>query len=192
MNEVKMQLSEQEVWRPVFGYEGLYEVSSLGNIRSVDRERDHGFGNATRTLKGRPIKGWINSKGYKIVALSLDGVVANRSIHSMVCDAFHPTSRNRECTNHLDGNKLNNRPDNIEPSTYSKNNAHAYRTGLKPPVVNAGEKCGTAKLNNAIVLQIRQAAALGESGLSIANRFGIHHSTACRVAKGKTWKHLLP
>lgn len=179
-----------EEWRAVVGYEGLYEVSSLGLVRSVDRVRPHGLGGASRTLRGRVIRGWINCKGYLHVAMSKNGVVEKRAVHTIVCDAFYPDSRDRECTNHKDGNKLNNCAFNIEPSTYSANNSHAFRTGLKGPSGTIGERNGLSKLNSMLVLEARRRARDGESEASIAREVGVSASTINRVISGKTWRHV--
>ena len=67
------------------------------------------------------------------MALSKDGVVEKFRVHNLICNAFHPKPDWAECSNHKDGNKLNNSAKNLEHATYSENNKHAFRTELKPP-----------------------------------------------------------
>lgn len=185
----RAQSEAVEEWRPVRGYEGLYEVSSLGSVRSVNRIQPHGVSGFMRTLRGRVIKGWVNCKGYKLVAMSKDGMVEKKTVHSIVCDAFYPESLDRECTNHIDGDKLNNRADNIEPSTYSENNRHAYRTGLKPPVITYGEQQGNSKLTNRMVLAARDRYFIkGERFVDLANEYGVSDTTISRAILGISWK----
>jgi len=179
---------EREEWRQVIGYEGLYEVSSTGIVRSVDREQPHGGSGTTRALRGRVIRGWINSKGYRIVSMSRLGVVSKRPVHRIVCDAFYVGSESRECTNHKDGDKLNNRADNIEPATYSENNFHAYRTGLKSRTGLIGERNGSSKLTAALVGEIRARSKSGEKGAAIARSLGVSKTTISRVISGRNWK----
>lgn len=72
-----------EEWRPVVGYEGYYEVSDLGRVRSVDR-----VSNIGRRLKGKAMKQTAGSHGYLSVSLSREGVVKVRTVHSLVLEAF--------------------------------------------------------------------------------------------------------
>lgn len=110
-----------EVWRPVVGYEGLYEVSNIGRVRRKLGETE------------RILKGYIATNiHYMVVDLSKgDNKAKQYSIHRLVAQAFIPNPKNKPCVNHIDGNKLNNSVDNLEWCSYSENLTHAYRTGLR-------------------------------------------------------------
>ena len=120
--------TENEVWKAVKGYEGFYEAGSSGSIRSVDRVIPHGAHGSQRILRGRIIRHWINCKGYKVVALSKDGVVKNKAVHKLVCDVFHDNPNNYPCVNHKNGIKTDCAETNLEHASYSQNNQHAFDT----------------------------------------------------------------
>ena len=107
-----------EEWRPVVGSEGIYEVSSMGNVRSIDREVWHGTGtrNGTRRLTGRTLAVVI-VKEYPSVSIGRKLVY----IHKLVCEAWHGARpEGMECR-HLDGNPLNSVPENLAWGTHSEN-----------------------------------------------------------------------
>ena len=101
-----------EVWKPVAGYEGIYEVSDYGNIRKTN---------------GKEMRGNVNSYGYRVVRLSKNGVGIDKKVHRLVAIAFLPAIPGKECVNHKDGNKLNNRVENLEWVTRGENNIHAVQ-----------------------------------------------------------------
>lgn len=102
-----------EEWRPVVGYEGLYEVSSTGLVRSVDRCLVNSLGKVVH-LKGKILKGGDNGKGYRYVFLQKDGTSKNISVHRLVAEAFIPRPEGLYEVNHKDEDKSNNSVDNLE------------------------------------------------------------------------------
>lgn len=115
----------QEVWKDIEGYEGLYQVSNLGRVKSLERVKPNGQcvpeKNKTPCLKGN---------GYLALQLYKDGKPKNYYIHRLVADHFIPNLEGKETVNHINGNKQNNSADNLEWCTYTENNKHAYKTGL--------------------------------------------------------------
>ena len=104
-----------EIWKPVVGYEGLYEVSNLGNVRSLDRvtsfisrTQEGKEYTTTRTLKGKLMKQKVNQDGYKEIALCLDGKSKSYKVHRLVAEAFLDNPNNYPIINHKDENKQNN------------------------------------------------------------------------------------
>ena len=95
---------EQEQWKPIQEFNGEYEVSNLGRVRSMKR-----------------YYGMMNNKAYC------------RKVHRLVIEAFTPNPDRLPCINHIDGNKLNNHVSNLEWCTYQANMQHAVRTGLTNP-----------------------------------------------------------
>lgn len=125
--------SLNEIWKDVVGWEGLYIVSNLGNIRSLDR-RIKGPQPNGRLIKGK-LRKILISNGYASVNLidKQTGRSTRNSVHRFVAEAFIPNPENKPCVNHIDGNKQNNHVSNLEWCTYKENSEHAFRTGLSKP-----------------------------------------------------------
>lgn len=125
---------QQEEWRQVKGFEGLYEVSSFGRVRSLDRER-HAikYGKpVVSKLKGGVMKLGESNRGYYHIILRKDGKAYTLRINRLVAEAFIPNPDNLPQVNHIDGDKKNNAVSNLEWCTCSHNIIHAMDTGLKP------------------------------------------------------------
>ena len=119
----------EEIWKPVVNYEKSYEVSNLGAIRGIDREiYTPLIGNFIK--KGKIIIQSFDSSGYCQVGLSGKGVKKTTSVHKIVAYAFIDNPKNLPQVNHIDGNKLNNKVDNLEWCTNQENQEHARETGL--------------------------------------------------------------
>lgn len=127
---------ETELWKPIKGYEGLYEVSNMGRIKSVEHDvfNPHVLGNGcTRKVPERIRKPNI-MKGYHCIALIRDKSAKVYRIHRLVAEAFIGNQPGPEYQiNHIDGDKSNNRVENLEWVTPRENTIHAIRTGLIKP-----------------------------------------------------------
>lgn len=118
----------EEQWKPITGYEGLYEVSNLGNVRSLDR-RTRAKNNSTMLRKGCIlIPFYEEKKGYYQVTLNKDGKKKHHRVHRLVASAFLENPFNYTDVNHKDENKTNNHVDNLEWCTRKYNNNY----GTKP------------------------------------------------------------
>jgi hypothetical protein len=118
-------------WRPVVGYEGLYEVSSDGRIRRVGKAARRGKGRGGGVKLGRLRKLRINRDGYVTVQLWRDGRAKGFLVHVLVAAAFLGPCPNGQEVNHRDGIKANPSVDNLEYMTHPENVKHAYQTGLR-------------------------------------------------------------
>lgn len=139
-----------EIWRNIKGYENLYQVSNLGNVRRLESIVIYSNGNIVKhkckILKQEKNKG--NKKGYyKRVSLCKDNKVKRFQVHRLVALAFIHNPLNKECVNHIDGNPANNNLLNLEWVTYSENEIHSYK------VLN--KKNGNRKLTSEDVSFIR-------------------------------------
>ena len=127
-----------EIWHPCAGYETHYEVSNLGNVRSIERMVQHPLG-GKKIQYGRVLKQGKAANGYLIVNFCVDKVKSNHSVHRLVARAFIPNESNKPQVNHKDGNKHNNNVENLEWVTRSENGLHAYRV-LGNSAWNKGKK----------------------------------------------------
>lgn len=111
-----------EIWRDVVGYEGLYQVSNIGRVKSLPR---NGTIKEERILKPR-----ITKNGYLYVHLRNGSISKYVKVHKMVAVAFIPNPENKPQINHINGIKTDNRVDNLEWNTASENMLHAIKLGL--------------------------------------------------------------
>lgn len=131
----------KEIWKPIMGYEGLYEVSNLGNVKSVERyvKSSHRGYVGYRKLNSKLLKPTVNKWGYRTLSLRKDNKYTAVRINRLVAQAFIPNPDNLPCVNHKDENKLNDAANNLEWCTYKYNNNYGdrnkkiscARTGMK-------------------------------------------------------------
>ena len=114
-----------DLWVSINGYEGLYEVSSAGVIRSLPRVDRFG-----RSIPGVVLKLYKHSSGYSSVGLCKCGVKTQYLVHRIVASNFIGQPPEGFVANHINGNKKDNRVENLEWCSMADNNKHAHRTGL--------------------------------------------------------------
>lgn len=177
--------AELEIWRPVLGFESLYEVSQLGRIRHVIKIDRHG-----NPYLGQPRKQLVSSDGYLFVQLYIPGVAKRKSprVHVLVAHAFLGTKPKGMEINHIDGNKQNNRVENLEYCSHAQNMAHAALHNLLAN--NQGEHNCNAKLTDSDVYEIRRFSSLGETNVAIAKRFNVTDVLVSKIVRRKLWSHL--
>jgi hypothetical protein len=124
---------QQEVWKSIPGYEGLYEVSSYGRVRALDRVQPGPWG--VQLYPGQLKKAYRIPAGYMRVRLSRADKAKTLSVHRLVALAFLPNLPGLEQVNHKNGIKADNRVENLEWCTRRENMQHAFTTGLhnNPP-----------------------------------------------------------
>lgn len=120
----------EEIWKDVVGYEGLYQVSNLGRVKSckklIIRKNKGNF-----ILKEKIMKNSVTGYGYYMVNLYKNGKYTHFLVHRLVALAFIPNPLNKPCINHIDAVKTNNKTNNLEWVTYGENNLHALKNNLK-------------------------------------------------------------
>ena len=112
----------KEIWKPVVGYEGLYQVSNMGRVKSLERKDCLG-----RTVKERILKQAVTHDGYLKVGLYAGGKLKTLKVHRLVCEAFNDNRDEKPEVNHINENKTDNRACNLEWSTRTGNNNHGTR-----------------------------------------------------------------
>lgn len=170
-----------EIWKAVIGYEDIYEVSNFGNVRSLPRMDSNGHEWKGKTLK--QAKSGKN-KPYLKVNLCKEGTQKVVYVHRIVAQAFLPNPENKYDVNHIDGDKLNNKLENLEWVTRKENIKHACDNGLSP----RGEQRG--KLTENQVLEIYKRGKEGEMQKSLAREFEVNVSAICKILKGDNWSWL--
>ena len=126
-----------ELWKDVKSFEGLYQVSTLGRVRSLDKYIDVKIRNVDKVLKrGKILKPSYDKDGYLRICLCENQQRIYRSIHRLVAMAFIPNPDNKPCVNHIDSDITNNKVDNLEWVTPKENVHHSYLYGKRVKLKN--------------------------------------------------------
>lgn len=170
-----------EIWRPVVGYEGIYEVSNLGNVRRlkiIDKKIIYNPVNQVYS------KGWQ----YNSVHLHTTNKKVTKLVHRLVAETFLVNLENKPEVNHIDGDKLNNKLSNLEWVTKSENCLHAQKIGLRKTY--SGDKSRFRKLNSSQVKEIRNLLENKISYVNIANKFSVSKGCIWLIAANRTWVNI--
>jgi len=169
--------SVSEEWRPVVGFEGQYEVSSLGRVKSLPKTVLRGRG--PFITKERIIGGRSRAAGYPIVRIREKTLY----IHALVLESFvGPRPVGFEAC-HNNGDRTDNRSDNLRWDTPRSNQMDRAKHGTS----NRGERCANARLTSAEALEIMKST---DRTCELAHRYGVAPQTICAIRKGRNWKHL--
>lgn len=175
-----------EIWKAVAGYEEFYQVSNLGNVRSLDRKvwNGHAFYNKP----GRVLKP-ISVGKYQGVQIAVNGKSKKFYIHRLVAKAFIENPLKKETVNHIDGNKLNNNVKNLEWVTQGENLLHAINNGLRKTI---GEEHYMCKYSNKTIIKMRADYETGNyTQADISRKYGVSRMQAHRILTYKLRKDII-
>lgn len=175
-----------EIWKPVAGYVGFYEVSSIGRVRSLPRVTLGCRDGSTRMLKGKVISKKVLDSGYVQTTLCREGVCKAYRLHRIVLEAFvGPCPEGQEGC-HNDHNRGNNVLKNLRWDTKSANQKDRIANGTAP----RGANNGAAKLTAVSVIGIRRQIEDGKTLKALAAEYGVSLSTVDAVKARRTWNHI--
>lgn len=160
-------------WAAIPDMDNAYFCSTEGDILSAPN---------SSSRKWKILRGWVNTSGYKGVKICKNGVQKTITIHRLVSLTFIPNPENKPTINHKSGVKTDNSVGNLEWSTYSENNKHAFDVGLN--FRHKGEKSHNAKLTEKEVLSILKDKL---SSKEIAKKYNVNGTTIVNIKSGRSW-----
>ena len=178
----------KEIWNPVVGYQGLYEVSNLGRVKSLDRY-GRTKGNGRRLIKGKILFRRPEQDGYQRIQLFKKGKYINKYVHSLVMESFvGPCPKNQQVI-HLEHVSIhgNNELSNLRYGSACCNMAFKIDDGTSI----RGEKSLLAKLTKNEVIKIRKLCkGGGHTQFEIGKMFGVKHNTISAIKTRVNWNHI--
>ena len=171
----------KEIWKPIKGYEKLYEVSNLGRIKSLAGKID---GNRGVRNYDKILGGTKEFYGYKVVSLCKNGY-KNIKVHRLVAEAFIPNPLGLPEINHKDCNKTNNHINNLEWVTHRQNTKHAMDNNLFKR--RFGEDNKKAILSNFDAMIIREFYRMGKKQSEISKLYNISPMTVHKIVRNITY-----
>lgn len=184
-----MENLENEVWKPVVGYESQYQVSNLGRVKSkgfnYDSKNNH------RCVVYPKFLSLVKSARYLSVTLTDNKKHKTIKVHRLVCQAFLPNPENKPQINHINGIRYDNRVENLEWCTAKENIKHAIENGLRANL--KGEQLTQSKLKEYEVREIKKLLSMGHRPIDIFNskKFSCKYYTFVQINSGKIWKHII-
>lgn len=183
----------EEIWRDIPGYEGYYQVSNMGRVRSLDRwvQNKDPRGSYLRKFPGKILKPFPDENGYQYVSLAKEGKTRRGCVHILVLRTFiGERPLNYDC-NHRNGKKGDNRLENLEYCTKSENLLHSYNLLDRAHGGVAGSKHHKAKLTDNDIMNIRKLYSSGEyTQKQLGKLFGVTQTNISNIVIGIGWKHI--
>tara|TARA_R110000796_G_scaffold171070_3_gene288036 strand:+ start:63 stop:584 length:522 start_codon:yes stop_codon:yes gene_type:complete len=172
----------EEIWKDIKDYEGIYQVSNLGNVKSLGRVVLRK--NDTKIkLKEKILKPGKSKSGYLIISLYKNKRGKSHIVHRLIINTFIPCLDKKE-VNHIDGDKSNNKLDNLEWCDRSYNIKHAYDNNLKS---NKGSEVSWAKLTDSDILDIRKSI---DNNSILGEKYNVSKGHISKIRNIRVWKHI--
>jgi hypothetical protein len=171
----------KEIWKDILNYEGLYQASTFGKIKSLKRNNTN----------GKILKPFLNSNGYLYITLSKNGKCKNFKIHKIIASTFigEPTFDKKEIR-HLNGNRFDNNSSNLKYGNRSEQMKDRIKHGTHFQPDNKGSKQWLSKLMDSDILEIIDLIKLGWSDTKIAIKYNVCRQTINGIRNHKTWRHV--
>ena len=185
-----------EKYLPILGYEGLYEVSNYGNIRSLDKLQDFPLFTSggtkkqeiiSRLVKGKQMKTTLANNGYLVVGLYKDKKPYQKLVHRLVAETFIENPDNKLTVNHIDSNKQNNMVDNLEWATQKENVMHCIKKGVKCTMCKS-KYCNNTKIDKEKILAAIEYRNQNMTYEKIGELLGENRKTISNIINKKSHK----
>jgi hypothetical protein len=169
-----------ETWKNIIGFDGEYQVSNLGRIKSLKKNKLE-----------KLLSQCNHTNGYKYVSLSKNGVAKHYYVHRLVAESFLLNSDNKLEVNHIDGDKTNNHVENLQWVTRQENVKHEFDNGYGYVPNLKGENHGSSKLKESQVINIYIAYHKDNIRISdLSKKYNISESAIDSIVKNRNWKHI--
>ncbi|HMG89616.1 MAG TPA: HNH endonuclease [Chryseolinea sp.] len=174
---------------PLVGF-NTYVISRCGVVKRLSRKtspKSQLRKDKKKMIAGRQLVPQLRN-GYVRIDLRRNGKCTDGALHRLLAINFIPNPENKPCVNHINGNKQDNRLENLEWVTHKENNVHAVDIGLIP----SGSRHRCAKLSESDVINVRQLFTGGFSKYAIAKKYNLSPGTIYNIISGRTWKRFKP
>jgi len=179
LKNAKPILFNTEIWKPIKGYEGRYEISNFGRVKSLDSRH--------KKYHGKIMKPWENSnKKYLYITLRKNNEKKTYAIHTLVLNTFIGENPGGKQCAHYDGNPENNHVENLRWATAKENIDDRKRHGRTAK----GEKQGSSKLDEKSVKTILKLKDKGLSKYEVGHLACVSYTTIERIWNNESWRHL--
>ena len=165
-----------EIWKDISGYAGIYQISSLGRVKSLSRISNN------RTLSEKLLTPSLSNSGYACICLSNNKYKKYSFIHRIIAQSFIPNPMGKKQVNHIDGVKANNSIDNLEWATNSENQKHAYKNNLNR--ISELQKKRTSEAKSSSVIDT-ESNIIYSSIREALKTVSIPYSTLCTMLRGE-------
>jgi len=183
-----------EIWKDIKGYEGMYQVSNLGRVKSLERLTFFKNGRKPRLEKEMIKRPALDGKGYNRMCLRKHDIPNTFKLHRLVAEHFIPNPDNKPQVNHINGDKLDNRVENLEWMTNDENMHHSKINKLRIGKMPSAENHSNSKLTNEQVRYIRSVYKKSSrefGGGALAKQFNMSIPSIIKIIHKKTYTNVL-
>lgn len=170
------------MWKNIPEYENLYMISDTGKIKRISTR----YGNPSRRI----LKQTLDIHNYLYVTLSKNGICKKHKVHKLVLVSFTGPRPPEMVARHLDGNKHNNKLNNLLWGTRVENEKDKIKHGRFNHGISLGSKHGKSKLTEEDVIKIKHMLKNNENQHTIAKMFNVHHTTISCIKRNIIWRHI--